>query len=329
MQKERFNRPEPGFSLYEGRTRGKRMKYTYSDNEDDSLTDTSIRRSSRNTRNHTPAEPAGPVITASGRQSRAPARLNMENAGDAPSASTSIQGDDVDMDEEDSVGPRGRPRRSAAVNHGTNGWSGSKKRKSEEYESEESDEGSEPEFGDDEEEEHVPDDDDDDEEEFDEESPLEDDLEVAAEGESGSFVFKFPIRVSIDDDNKVHQIPGPPVELTSPHRNHPRAARRNVVVSESSESATDSTGEEDPIVPEPEPPAAESIAVATKQRARTPEKTPVTLTTAVEKPTTATAINAKPPLTPSSAPSTSLAFRGSPDKPLQAQPQSINVGNAE
>ncbi|KAE8555490.1 hypothetical protein EYB25_000186 [Talaromyces marneffei] len=72
-RKAAFSRPEPGFSLYEGRTRGKKLKYTYSDDEDifsDDLPAT--RRSTRNASGvMTPAEPAGPTITASGRQVRA------------------------------------------------------------------------------------------------------------------------------------------------------------------------------------------------------------------------------------------------------------------
>jgi hypothetical protein len=60
-RKAAFTRPEPGFSLYEGRTRGKRMKYTYSDGEEDS--DVTSRRS---TRNATPLE-NGPTTTLSGR----------------------------------------------------------------------------------------------------------------------------------------------------------------------------------------------------------------------------------------------------------------------
>ncbi|THC94338.1 hypothetical protein EYZ11_006177 [Aspergillus tanneri] len=71
-RKAAFTRPEPGFSLYEGRTRGKKLKYTYSDDEDifsDGLPST--RRSTRNTSGvSTPPEPSGPRFTASGRQIR-------------------------------------------------------------------------------------------------------------------------------------------------------------------------------------------------------------------------------------------------------------------
>ncbi|KAL4890480.1 hypothetical protein BDV59DRAFT_184620 [Aspergillus ambiguus] len=71
-RKAAFARPEPGFSLYEGRTRGKKLKYTYSDDEDifsDGLPAT--RRSTRNTSGvSTPTEAVGPRFTASGRQIR-------------------------------------------------------------------------------------------------------------------------------------------------------------------------------------------------------------------------------------------------------------------
>ena len=66
-RRAQFARPQPGFSLYEGRTRGKRIKYTYSD-EEDGGSDT--RNSGRPSGLSTPAEPAGPTYTASGRQVR-------------------------------------------------------------------------------------------------------------------------------------------------------------------------------------------------------------------------------------------------------------------
>ncbi|KAL4788043.1 hypothetical protein BJX76DRAFT_345129 [Aspergillus varians] len=71
-RKTAFSRPEPGFSLYEGRTRGKKLKYTYSDDEEifsDGLPPP--RRSGRNPSGlSTPAEPTGPKFSASGRQIR-------------------------------------------------------------------------------------------------------------------------------------------------------------------------------------------------------------------------------------------------------------------
>ncbi|KAK4992014.1 hypothetical protein LTR50_001410 [Elasticomyces elasticus] len=67
QQRARFTRPEPGFSLYEGRTRGKRLRYTFSEEGDDDSEATSTRRSTRQSGVSTPAD-NGPTITASGRQ---------------------------------------------------------------------------------------------------------------------------------------------------------------------------------------------------------------------------------------------------------------------
>ncbi|KAK5167378.1 uncharacterized protein LTR77_007077 [Saxophila tyrrhenica] len=71
QQRQRFTRPEPGFSLYEGRTRGKRMRYTYDDDEAGDSDATSTRRSARQSTRNTPFE-AGPTMTSSGRQIRQP-----------------------------------------------------------------------------------------------------------------------------------------------------------------------------------------------------------------------------------------------------------------
>ncbi|KAK3302490.1 uncharacterized protein B0T15DRAFT_543076 [Chaetomium strumarium] len=327
MRKEQFRRPEPGFSLYEGRTRGKRMKYTYSDDEGDFFSDSTTRRSTRNTRQHTPAEPRGPVTTASGRQVRAPNRLNAENASDgAPSANNSVQGDGEHPDMK-STTRSGRPQRSAAVNHGMNGWT-ARKRKSEEYESYESEEeeGSEPDFGDDEEDEHVPDDEEEDEEEFEEED-LMDEEGLDSGTHKSSFIFKFPIRVAFDENNKVRQIPGPPV-VTEKHK-RPRAAHRNVVVSDESEASDASPAE--PLVTEPEPPAAEVIAVATKRMTLAEPADKVARADVVQaaepagksgddadQPMTNAAAVVKSPPTPSSQQTTSMAFRGSPEVPRSA-----------
>ena len=130
QQKERFKRPEPGFSMYEGRTRGKRIKYTYSDDED-FLTDSSgMRRSARNTGTHTPAEaaPAGPVTTASGRQIKAPSRMTVDSSNNIVTTSPDAENEEAPS-KESSLGPTGRPRRSAAVNHGTNGWASARNNK--------------------------------------------------------------------------------------------------------------------------------------------------------------------------------------------------------
>ncbi|KAF2160685.1 hypothetical protein M409DRAFT_70228 [Zasmidium cellare ATCC 36951] len=70
-----FTRPEPGFGIYEGRTRGKRTRYNYEEDEDgeDFMSDaTSARRSTRHqSARSTPFE-SGPTFTASGRQTKRP-----------------------------------------------------------------------------------------------------------------------------------------------------------------------------------------------------------------------------------------------------------------
>lgn len=320
MQKERFKRPEPGLSLYEGRTRGKRMKYTYSD-EEEFYSDSTNRRSARNTRNATPAEPSGPVTTASGRQIRAPTRLNVDSASNGgTSAPASVHGDAND----DDMAVGGRPRRSAAVNHGRNGWE-SKKRRTPDYDSDDEDEGSEPDLGEDEDE-HVPDDDDEEEEEFDEDVEM-DDLDEAESPQNDSLMVTFPIRVAFDENDKVKRIPGPPVVAEKQKR--ARTAHRKIVVSDDDETVSPSDGSDkmEGYVQEPEKPAADVIAVATRpiglpkqsvlKLDDEPAETPPT-----GKPTLAAPAS---PLTPANGPaSTSLAFRGSPEKPQQTA--SVDVG---
>jgi len=312
MRKEQFRRPE-GFSLYEGRTRGKRIKYTFSDDENDFFSDEPVlRRSSRNTRNHTPA-PSGPITTASGRQVKPPNRLNAETASTgAPSAATSFQGDTSDAG-----APRttrsGRPLRSAAAK--LNGFAGGRKRKSSEFESDES-EVSEPDFGDDEEEdEHVPDETEeyDEDEEFEDAELSEDDLETTAIGRSTtdagrkkSLIIKFPIRVEFDENHKVRQIPGPPGEKRP-----------------SDEEKTETA----PVQPNP---AEETISVATT-KCMTPveaDKPMIEKVQAIsgannvcdktvpepeDKPLTDAPVGLQSPPTPTSEPATSLALRGSPE----------------
>ncbi|KAL2886649.1 hypothetical protein HOO65_060479 [Ceratocystis lukuohia] len=106
--KERFLRPDPAHSLYEGRTRGKRVKYTFSD-EEDVFTDYSARRSTRNTRNHTPEDAQIPVQhSRSTRSTRLNPDAQLSGTESAPNDSR-----------EPSVGANGRPRRQAAQNQGS------------------------------------------------------------------------------------------------------------------------------------------------------------------------------------------------------------------
>lgn len=209
QQKERFRRPESGFSMYEGRTRGKRVKYTYSD-EEDFYTDSTNRRSTRNTRNHTPVE-TGPVVTASGRRSRPPNRMTVDTLSNGDvSTATSAQGDamDTEMSEAPDFGPTGRPRRAAAVHHRTIGWANPRKRRKDFVSDDEDDDESEPELGDDEEEDHVQQFETDDEEEFENDAMDEEDQEVTADspGSNDSRVVKLHIKVKFDKYGKAKRL---------------------------------------------------------------------------------------------------------------------------
>ncbi|KAL6704629.1 hypothetical protein ACN47E_008026 [Coniothyrium glycines] len=62
-----FSRQDPGFSLYEGRTRGKRQRYTFDEEEDLYSDDVPSRRSGRHSGRDSPAAQSGPTVTASGR----------------------------------------------------------------------------------------------------------------------------------------------------------------------------------------------------------------------------------------------------------------------
>lgn len=100
--------------MYEGRTRGKKLKYTYSDDEDIFSDGLPSRRSGRNTSTTaTPAEPTRTRYTASGRQIRSRA------GGLYGEALLVGQREDSADDEEDHE----RPQRTRTTTH-PNGYSG-------------------------------------------------------------------------------------------------------------------------------------------------------------------------------------------------------------
>lgn len=120
-----------------------------------------------------------------------------DNGSGATDSVAYYDGDTEMRDDGAPAGLNGRPRRSAAVNHGTNGWSGKSSSKktngSDDFDSDAADD-SEPDFGDDEEgDEHVPDESEDDDDEFDEDADMVDGDEV----DSG-LVVKLPVKVSYD-----------------------------------------------------------------------------------------------------------------------------------
>lgn len=316
MRKDQFKRPEPGFSLYEGRTRGKRMKYTFSDDDMDFLSDsTAARRSTRNTGTHTPAEPLGPVVTASGRQIRAPTRLNAElTSNGSRSAAASVQGDtpetrDVEM-EDVSVGPTGRPRRSAAVHHGMNGWSSKQQRPDDEYDSDAEDEDSAPDLGD-EEEDHIPDDTDVDEEEFEDDDGSLGDVDEP-QGHPQTLVVKFPILVKFEKTTgRCVKLPLPSTRPDT-SQSAPPLSSRDTASRTSTSEAPDSESQSPRSAPVR---TGEEISVASNMRPGTPDAN-----------VAATGATPKSILTPSNG--VALAFRGSPEKPQHVQ-RHVDVGLAE
>ncbi|KGO66033.1 hypothetical protein PITC_052330 [Penicillium italicum] len=118
-RKAAFVRPDPGFSMYEGRTRGKKLKYTYSDDEDIFSDDEpSARRSTRNAAPmETSTESRRPRFTASGRQIRSRAGGLY---GEALLTGQRDGADDEEFDEDEEVS---RPQRARTSTH-PNGYSG-------------------------------------------------------------------------------------------------------------------------------------------------------------------------------------------------------------
>ncbi|KAI7466339.1 hypothetical protein KC357_g7401 [Hortaea werneckii] len=143
LKRAQFERPEPGFSLYEGRTRGKRLRYTYDDDDDmvfgggvDSDA-TSTRRSARNrdsSARTTPFEASGPTFTASGKQINKPKtgeygepllKSALENATDelAPELEEGATGTDSEPVQ------NGRATRAAGRSGHVNGVNGRKRKR--------------------------------------------------------------------------------------------------------------------------------------------------------------------------------------------------------
>ncbi|CAG8275653.1 unnamed protein product [Penicillium nalgiovense] len=120
-RKAAFVRPDPGFSMYEGRTRGKKLKYTYSEDEDIFSEDEPSAR--RSTRNAAPTEAftesRRPRFTASGRQIRSRAG-GLYGEALLTGQRDGADDDEFDEDEEEEVS---RPQRARTSIH-PNGYSG-------------------------------------------------------------------------------------------------------------------------------------------------------------------------------------------------------------
>ncbi|QDS70021.1 hypothetical protein FKW77_003669 [Venturia effusa] len=112
-RKAQFVRPDPGFGMYEGRTRGKRLRYTYSDEgegDESEFADTS-RRSTRNPGVAAPADPSRPTITSSGRQVRS--RMGGMYGESLLSGHAEIDGASVTEGYSDASERPGRPTRAS------------------------------------------------------------------------------------------------------------------------------------------------------------------------------------------------------------------------
>lgn len=322
MRKNQFKRVEPGLSLYEGRTRGKRMKYTYSDEDEDiSYSDaTSTRRSTHNTRNHTPAGPAGPTITQSGRQVKSrQGGTYGESMLSGQQASAPGRMDGASDSRENSVETGGRPRRAAAVHAAANGFKPKGGRHIEGYnnvdelDSDEEGDASEQDYGDDEEEDdNIPL-----ESDVDDQDDLTDEDEEMDTGEKKQLIVKLTIKTPTPEKKKtlikLHLSPGKvPMKPLSP----PAPANGSGVPSTASTQADLSTsvmdvektekvttlGTTNQVVSDSSEEASKPINIPPKS----PEHKAITFN----------------PLSPS------LAFRGSPDK-AAAFPPPIDVGARE
>lgn len=317
--------------MYEGRTRGKRVKYTYSDDEDVLYSDsTGYRRSSRNTGANTPAD-SGPVTTSSGRQIRAPPRLNPMTGEDT---ADSAQGEMSEFDQESSVGPTGRPRRSAALNYGTNGMSESRERghRGNSMDSDEAE--SEADFGDDEDDvdAHVPEEFDKGEEEFEAEEVMgEDDIEadpkslvvklevtppklrtVLSPVEPGPNALPTPDgQDSLDWKVKPETPISPLVDMSDAPPQEGAAKDALSVAPETKPAEIQPTTDSTSTAPEP----AGEVRTNDTAQPGTPEET-----TKAEEDSKSIVTSEAP--NAMALPSTSLAFRGSPEKP-HAQPLPI------
>lgn len=138
------------------------MKYTYSDEEDEGFSDTTSRRSTRNTGTHTPAEPSGPTITLSGRQvrSRQGGTYGESMLSGAHTPLITVGGNDGTSEEHDEDGDivDHRPRRAAAI-QSQNGYKAGGGQHIEGYNSvdemDDEDDASEQDYGDDEDDDHI------------------------------------------------------------------------------------------------------------------------------------------------------------------------------
>ena len=305
--------------MYEGRTRGKRTKYTYSDEEDDyeGYSDaTTSRRSTRNTGTHTPAEAPVPTVTQSGRQVKARqggayGESILSGAHTAPVTLGGYEGTSEEPEQTDG----GRPRRAAAATANTKVW-GSKGgahiegyNSVDEMDSDEED-ASEQDYGDDEEEDdHVSlESDKDDDEVGDEDEDMDDD------NEKKSLVIKLPVKT-----------PTPERKINIKFRASATPEKDQVMINPNMAGNQNEPKSTAPAISDTGSPATVDTAI-NKENAE-PLASAELSHTAPEVSAVPINIPPKSPSNPVQATLSPLALRGSPDKPPQRFPQpSIGVG---
>lgn len=351
-RKQAFKRPEGNYSLYEGRTRGKRMKYTYSDDEDVYGSDfTSSRRSTR-TGTHTPAEGLAPTTTLSGRQvkPRHGGAYGESIPSGAHNTVISIGGYDG-TSEEPEIEPNagGRPRRAAAPK--STGWVSKGGRHIDGYNSvdemsdDDEDDASEQDYGDDEDEDDevvVESDIDEPDDVTDEEDP---EMMEGLEGEKRSLVVKLPVKTPTPEKERIVKLRLTPEEPSQSTATGTASANH---VQADSNNSTSNVASYTPLAPSvihdqasyvnsarnrvgSITASAVDLTIANPKSNTQPQSSPRPVySMAPQSPAGSTEpIDiAKPALGPGhqSPMSPSLAFRGSPEKP-QGFPPSINVGH--
>ncbi|RFU35839.1 hypothetical protein B7463_g456, partial [Scytalidium lignicola] len=333
-RKQQFKRPEHGFSLYEGRTRGKRIKYTYSDDDELYSDATTSRRSTRNTRTHTPAEGLGaPTVTSSGRQVRSRNGgiygESLLSGAVTPAVST---GDGTSEEPEDNIpnDQNGRPRRSAAVNHGSRGWSRKSHRYAEGYDSadidDEEDDASEQDYGDDEDEDdRVPArSEDGDQENFSDEVDDLDELDELIDGEKRSLVVKLPVKTPTPERTSTIKHPITPEDASSqPARRSPNTSGDPNKTHIGIHAVNDTVNSSDPLA------STRGTFFPVTTKASMASGSPGMVSSPLESPAKPLAIVQKANRSTAPAPlSPSLAFRGSPEKNSTFS-RSIDVGSRD
>ncbi|KAG0648523.1 hypothetical protein D0Z07_5448 [Hyphodiscus hymeniophilus] len=313
IRKQQFKRPEPNYSMYEGRTRGKRIRYTYSDEEDlyDDSDTAFSRRSTRNTGTTTPAEGLAPTVTLSGRQvkARQGGTYGESMLSGAHIPGVTLESHDGTSEEPEQAEGAGRPRRAAAPAASSTGWNSKGGAHIEGYNSidendSDEDDASEQDYGDDEEE---------DEQlslasDKDEDKITDQEQDIEGEDDKQSLVVKLPVKTPTPERKTVIKL------RVSPEKDvvKPVDFGESAMGEENKPNTTSALGssafDNESIKPSAFASSSTHVAsVASAIPTNLPPKSPSNATQAA-------------PLSP-------LVFRGSPEKPPHAFPHpSINVG---